>query len=138
LLGAYFSALSLGHYLEIKAPVPWADYSPWDYMHVKKVGVSKNGVQPLREVPGCAKAFVTFEAELLRRGSIQPVSQAGLRSCYISVELMLTEGLPYFRKHPERLLCPPGSCQACDARHLLMTDSIATSDGISYNLSEES
>lgn len=116
LLGVNFSAMSFCHYLEIKAPVPWADYSPWDYMNVRKIGVSKNGRQPLREVPGCAMAFVNFEAELLRQGVIQPMSQAGLRSCYISVELILEQGVPYFRNHPDRLLCPAGSCPACDAR----------------------
>ena len=120
LLGADFSAMSFGHHLEIKAPTTWADFSPWDYMHVKKVGVAKNGRQPLREVPGCAKAFVNFEADLISRGLIQPVSQAGLTSYYVSVELLLQEGLPYFRNHPERLLCPKGSCQACDARHSFM------------------
>ena len=116
LLGADFSAMSFGHYLEIKAPTPWADFSPWDYMHVKKVGVSKNGRQPLREVPGCAKAFVNFEQELVSRGLIQPISQAGLTSYYVSVELLLREGMPYFRNHPERLLCAFGSCPACDVR----------------------
>ena len=116
LLGVNFSAMSFCHYLEIKAPAPWADFSPWDYMHVNKVGVSKQGNQPLREIPGCAKAFVNFEQELVSRDLLQLVSQAELTSCYVSVELLLREGLPYFRKHPERLLCASGSCPACDVR----------------------
>ena len=124
LLGADFSAMSFGHHLEIKAPTTWADFSPWDYMHVKKVGVAKNGRQPLREVPGCAKAFVNFEADLISRGLIQPLRLEGLTSCFFPVELILNEGLQYFRNHPERLLCPPGRCQACDARHSFVTDSI--------------
>ena len=124
LLGVNFSAMSFCHYLEIKAPAPWADYSPWDYMHVKKVGVSKKGRQPLREIPGCAKAFVNFEAELIRRGLIRPFKQAELSSCFFPVKLILNEGLEYFRKHPHLLLCPPGSCPACDARHSFTTDSI--------------
>jgi len=116
LLGVNFSAMSFCHYLEIKAPAPWADFSPWDYMHVNKVGVSKQGNQPLREIPGCAKAFVNFEQELVSRDLLQLVSQAELTTYYVSVELLLREGMPYFRNHPERLLCAFGSCPACDVR----------------------
>ncbi|MCI0493464.1 hypothetical protein L0Z72_00535, partial [candidate division KSB1 bacterium] len=91
----------------------------------------KKGRQPLREVPGCAKAFVNFEAELVSRGLIQPFRQTELTAYFFPVELILMEGLPYFLKHSERLLCPPGSCQACDARHLFITDSIRLVNGIS-------
>ncbi len=116
LLGVDFSSLSFGHYLEILAPVPWADYSPWDYLGVLPVGLSIHGEQPLKEVPGCAKSFIHFEQYLLRKKAIRHYRWGQLWYYQLRVDLLLAEGLAYFRKYPFRLLCSAGHCPACNAR----------------------
>jgi aminoglycoside N3'-acetyltransferase len=116
LMGADFTSLSYGHYLESMAPVPWADYFPWKHLGVEKAGVSVTGEQELRELPGCSKGFKSFEKYLLKQKLILPKERNGLRSYLIPVDMLFREGLDYFRKSPEKLLCGPGSCPACDER----------------------
>ena len=62
MLGTDFSSLTYGHYIEIQAKVPWFDFSPWDYLNVLPIGVSIKGEQKLKEIPGCAKSFVTLKS----------------------------------------------------------------------------
>ena len=116
LLGTDFSSLSYGHYLEIMAPIPWADVSPWSHLGVEKIGVSTSGEQSLIEIPGCSKSFRSFEKYLLERGFIKPMMRGTLRSFLIPVSLLYREGLMYYRSFPEQLLCHPGTCRACDER----------------------
>ena len=116
LLGTDFNSLSFGHYLEITAPVLWAGQSCWKHLNVENSGVSIHGEQPLIEVPGCSKSFRNFETFLLENDIIQPAIHNQLKSYFISAVLLLEEGLPYFRRNPEQLLCPLGECRACDER----------------------
>lgn len=120
LLGVDFSSLSFGHYLEVKAPVPWADFSPWSYLGVEKSGVSASGEMALREVPGCARGFRRVEYYLLRQKKLQVLRVRSLRIVAVPVPVLLEAGLSYVRRYPRRLLCEPGICPPCDARrHLL-------------------
>ncbi|MCR4438084.1 MAG: AAC(3) family N-acetyltransferase [bacterium] len=116
LLGVDFSALSFCHYLEVKAPVPWAGHFPWNHIGVLPVGVSVAGEQPLREVPGCSKNFVAFERYLLSRKKVRRVTRGPFWAYLLQLDLLLSEGLRFFRKHPYLLLCAPGTCPACDER----------------------
>lgn len=116
MLGVGFRALSYAHYIEVMTPVPWADLSPWSFLNVEKTGVSTKGEQPLKEVPGCSKGFVTFETFLTAREIIKPIYREYLRSYVIPVDLLYRQGISYFSTYPERLLCPPGTCKACDVR----------------------
>ncbi|MBN2356470.1 AAC(3) family N-acetyltransferase [candidate division KSB1 bacterium] len=116
LLGVDFSCLSYCHYLETIAPVPWANFSPWGYMGVESIGVSTHGEQPLRQVPGCARSFVHFERYLLRKKVIRRLVFGPLGYYMLPVALLYQHGLSYFRRFPLRLLCPPRTCPACDAR----------------------
>jgi len=116
LLGVNFSAMSFCHFLEVEAPVPWADFSPWDDLKVEKIGVSIQGEQRLKEVPGCSKSFVNFERYLLEQKIIQPFEANGLKSYYLPIGLIYDMGLRYFRTQFLNLLGPAGSCPACDAR----------------------
>lgn len=125
LLGVDFSAMSFGHFLEVEAPVPWADFSPWDHLNVLKMGVSINGEQRLKEIPGCAKSFVNFERYLLDNKVIQPFEKNGITSYYLPVRTIYEAGIPYFRNHFQNLLCPAGTCQACDARRQFYLERIA-------------
>ena len=72
MLGTHFDSLSFGHYLEIKAKVPWYDFFPWEYLGKEKIGVSLSGEQSLKEIPGCSKSFTKFETYLLDNGLIHP------------------------------------------------------------------
>ncbi len=116
LLGVDFTALSYGHYLEEVAEVPWADISPWDYMNVEKIGVSKNGKQKLKNIPGCSKSFKNFENYLLEKGITVPFNYKNLTGYFISIQKLYNSGLKFFRKSTQELLCPRGTCQACDTR----------------------
>lgn len=116
LLGVNFTAMSFCHFLEVIAPVPWADYSPWDHLHVLKIGVSIHGEQRLKEVPGCSKSFVNFERYLVEKRIIQPFEFNDLSAYYLPVQVIYNAGLIYFRNHFQNLLCPAGTCPACDSR----------------------
>ncbi|MBC7187566.1 MAG: AAC(3) family N-acetyltransferase [Calditrichaeota bacterium] len=111
-----FSALSFCHYLEVKAPVPWVGHFPWSHMGILPVGVSIAGEQPLREVPGCSKNFVAFESHLLSRKKVRRVRRGTFWAYLLELNLLLSEGLRFFREHPQLLLCAPGTCPACDER----------------------
>jgi aminoglycoside 3-N-acetyltransferase len=116
MLGTDFSSLTYGHYLEIEAKVPWYNFSPWDYMNVLPIGVSINGEQKLKEIPGCAKSFVNFEKYLLEKKLINKYEYEGLSSYFISIKLLYDEGMKYFSNYYDMLLCPDNSCPACDSR----------------------
>jgi aminoglycoside N3'-acetyltransferase len=116
MLGTNFSSLTFGHYLEIIAKVPWYDFSPWDYMNVLPIGVSIDGEQKLKEIPGCAKGFVNFERFLLDKKLIQISSYENLSAYLISIKLLYDKGLVYFSNHYENLLCGKNTCKACDSR----------------------
>ncbi len=116
LFGVDFSALSFCHYLEVKAPVPWAGLFPWDFMGVMPMGLSTAGEQPLREVPGCSKGFVAFERYLLAHTRIRRLARGALWAYNLDLSMLLEQGLPFFRRYPYVLLCPSGTCPACDQR----------------------
>lgn len=116
LLGVNFTSMSFCHFLEVKAPVPWADYSPWDHLHVLKIGVSIFGEQKLKEVPGCSKPFVNFERYLVENKIIQPTDYRTLSAYYFPIRAIYEPGVDYFKTHYPTLLCPSGTCSACDSR----------------------
>jgi aminoglycoside 3-N-acetyltransferase len=116
MLGTNFSSLSLGHYIETKTPVPWANYSPWPNGDCANVGVSEAGETPLREVPRCSKQFVAFEEYLLARGLLHRQKAEALHAYCFPTRLLLSEGLRFFQEHARELLCPAGECELCDAR----------------------
>lgn len=116
LLGTDFTALSFGHFMEIKAGLPWADYNPWGYMHVDKTGVSTEGEQELVEIPGCSKSFVNLQQYLEDNNFLNPFIREGLISYLVSVQTLQNQGLKFFKQYPEHLLCKPETCPACDAR----------------------
>ena len=116
MLGTDFSSLTYGHYLEIEAKVPWFDFSAWDHMNVLPIGISIEGEQNLKEIPGCAKSFVNFESYLLKKKLINKYEYEGLSAYFISINLLLSEGMKFFSKNYNKLLCPPNTCKACDSR----------------------
>lgn len=116
MLGTDFSSLTYGHFLEITAKVPWYNYSPWDYMGVLPIGISINGEQKLKEIPGCAKSFVNFESYLLEKKLIRKYEYEGLSAYFIRVKLLYDEGMKFFSKHYNKILCPGNTCLACASR----------------------
>lgn len=116
MLGTDFSAFSFGHYLEIKAALPWLETSPWKYLKVLPIGVSVSGEQVLHQVPGCAKSFVNFERYLFEHQLISYHFRGSLRLALLPITTVLKVGEAYFRNHPDQLLCPPMTCPACDTR----------------------
>lgn len=116
LLGVSFSSMSFGHYIEIKSGLLWKNCSPWKHLNILEIGVSSAGEYQLQEIPGCSKSFINFENYLKSKARIIPFIKGELSSYFVPVELMLTEGIEYFKSRPEALLCPLGSCAACDER----------------------
>jgi len=125
MLGTDFSSFTLGHHFEIMAPVPWVDVSPWGYLGVKKSGLTPEGEQPLRELPGCSKAFPALGNYLSEMGLIRPLQINGLTSCCIPIADIYQDALEFCRSHPLALLCPAGSCPACDERRRWYSDTLA-------------
>lgn len=118
MLGTDFSALTYGHYLEVKSQVPWYDYSPWDYLNILPIGVSIKGEQKLKEISGCSKSFINFEKYLLDHNLIVKKCYSGLESYLISIEDLYYFGVKYFKENFESLLCRKGTCHACDTRRI--------------------
>jgi len=116
MLGTDFSSLTFGHFLEIEAKVPWYNFSPWDYMNVLPIGVSVDGEQKLKEIPGCAKSFVNFEKYLVENNLIKKYEYRGINSYLISIKQLYDEGVKFFSEQYNKLLCPPNRCKACDSR----------------------
>ena len=116
LVGVDFTALSFVHYLETLAPVPWADRWCWDHLEVDPVGVNATGEQPLREGPGCSRAFNALRDALRERGAIGPKDLNGMTVWVLPVTVLMSVVLDIVRRSPEILLCPTGSCAACDSR----------------------
>lgn len=116
MLNVNFSSFTLGHYYEILTEVPWFDFSPWNYLHVENFGVSLEGFQELHEIPGCAKSFVRIEDFLIQNKLIQKFFHKSFYSYYFSINSIHGYLIDFFKNNYAELLCPKGSCQACDSR----------------------
>lgn len=116
MLGTDFNSFTMGHYLEIKAPVPWSDISPWDHLGITKNGVSTDGEIKLKEVPGCSKAFVNFENYLLNHKLMVRKKIDQFEYYFIPTKILYNEGLIFFKTNPGQLICPAGKCEACNER----------------------
>jgi aminoglycoside 3-N-acetyltransferase len=114
--GTDFTSFSLGHYIEVIANVPWKDFSPWSYLEVEESGISVDGVTRLKEIPGCSKQFIQFENYLINNKFIKQDVINNNKFSVTPVDFLITHGLRYFSENHEKLLCPYGSCKACDAR----------------------
>ncbi len=125
-LGTDFGSFTFGHFLETLAPVPWHDTFCWKYLKVKPVGRSVSGKTKLIQVPGCSKSFVNFESHLKSKKILEPLPKPMYRGYFLSVETIIKEGLAYFKKRAYNLLCPMGTCQACDERWFAHLDEINT------------
>jgi len=115
--GTDFSSFTFGHYLEVIAKVPWYDFSPWEYLSVLPVGVSLEGEQRLKEIPGCSRKFVNFEKYLELHNLLQRHKKNEFVLTLIPIRLLLQYGIGYFSDNYDSLLCPIGRCKACDSRH---------------------
>ena len=116
MLGTDFSSFSFGHYLEMRNRVPWCNFSPWGYLGILPIGVSEDREIPIRENPGCSRSFVTFESYLLEQGIVEPHWHGEMRLLALPVPRLLEAGEVFFVQTPELLLCPKGTCKACDSR----------------------
>jgi aminoglycoside N3'-acetyltransferase len=117
LCGTNFESLSFCHYLEVKARLPWSDFFPWAYLGKQKIGISISGEQPLIEIPGCSKSFTNFESYLIDKNIIEQKVYKGLKSYFIPINILMKQGVTFFKDNPEKVLCPSGSCKACASRH---------------------
>jgi hypothetical protein len=116
--------MSFIHYLEIIYDVPWKDFFPWDYMNVIPVGESTDGEHNLKEVPGCSKAFGSFEKYLHEKKLIYKQKVNGTLYYYLSIEKLLNDAGYFFSNNYLELLCSKGSCPACDSRREFYFSSI--------------
>lgn len=116
MLGADFSSLTFIHYLEIIYEVPWYSVNPWADLTDPPVGLSINKTQQLKDAPGCSKNFTSLEAFLQNIGSIQRSPMGTSFAYYISIKKLLIDSAQFMRQKPLELLCPAGTCPACDVR----------------------
>jgi len=117
LLGVDFRSLSYGHYLEVTAPVPYANIFCWDYMNILPKAESIEGIFDLIEVPGCSQSFNSFQNFLEENNIIKPIYFNKLKIYNLEVKTIYEYGIKYFCKNYKFLLCPQGKCKACDERY---------------------
>ena len=120
MLNTDFSSFTLGHHYEIICKVPWFNFSPWDYMNVEEYGVSTQGLQKLKEIPGCAKSFVSIEKHLLNKKLINKIFYNSFFAYYFDVKSIHEELIYFFRNNYSSLLCREGACKACDSRRIFI------------------
>ena len=116
MLNTDFSAFTMGHFYEIKYQVPWYDFSPWQHLGVEKIGVSTNGAQKLKEIPGCAKSFTNFESYLLDRNLISRFYHNDFWAYYVNLSKIKSETEYFYKNKFINLLCDSGKCKTCDSR----------------------
>jgi aminoglycoside N3'-acetyltransferase len=122
MLNTDFSTFTLGHYYEIICKVPWYNFSPWKYLNVEDYGVSTEGIQKLKEIPGCAKSFVSVEKHLLNKKLIDKILYNSFYAYYINVKTIHEELIDFFCNNYLSLLCMKGTCKACDSRRFLLKE----------------
>jgi aminoglycoside 3-N-acetyltransferase len=118
MLGVDFTAMTFCHYLEIKSKLPWSHIFPFRHRGYQPIGLSIQGDQKLSNVPGCSRAFKNFETNLLKLKRLKPVFKNGLKTYLIPIQKLYKDGMEYFIKFPETLLCQPGTCKTCDERRI--------------------
>ncbi|MCX6149263.1 MAG: hypothetical protein NTX22_01920 [Ignavibacteriales bacterium] len=59
---------------------------------------------------------------LIENKLINPFNQNEIKGYYIPLELILKKGIPFFKQNHNKLLCPSGTCSACDSRNHLITE----------------
>ncbi|WP_337866599.1 hypothetical protein [Ignavibacterium sp.] len=79
------------------------------------IGVSTNGEQSLKEIPGCSTSYVNFEKYLLDKKLITKFKISELTGCFIDIKLLYEEGVKYIRENFS-VLCAESTCPACDSR----------------------
>ncbi len=120
-LGTNSMTLSLLHVAEVLAKVPYLDVSPWGFRgQIEAALVEEDDGSvvevPLRENPGCSLSFNKFDdllagAKTARFGKIYS-SNVTIFKASEALELAVKK----LQQDPFWLLCPKGSCQACDVR----------------------
>jgi aminoglycoside N3'-acetyltransferase len=117
LLGTDFTSVSYIHYLETLALIRGMDVFPWPEYEIEAVGMGINGEQKLTHVPGCSKSFSRLEKQMEGDGRIRWTVESGLRVLSIALKDFKRDALPVIQSDPAVLLCPAGTCAACDHRH---------------------
>ena len=119
-LGTNGNTLSLLHVAEAIAPVPYATTFRYAYLGWRAACLTLGSGGEVKEipmagVPGCSEHFHRFdtlaeEAGIVRKGKIYR-SKVVLFRAVDALELAVEK----LRAEPGFLLCPKGTCQACDA-----------------------
>ena len=118
--GTSASSLSLLHVAEAVADLPMLDTFNWAHVGWEPIGLvaAADGVRelPIRQVPGCSRSFGVFdtwadEEELFRRGTLYG-SPVRLFRAKDALDLAVDR----LKADPVCLLCPEGTCEACDVR----------------------
>jgi len=120
-MGANSKTLSLLHLAEVLVEVPYLNvlcYEHLEWIEGALVEQDDGSVVevPLREIPGCSEGFGKFddllaEAGIIRHGKIY-ISKVALFKANEALELAVEK----LKQDPFWLLCPKGSCQACNVR----------------------
>ena len=120
-LGTTSKTLSLLHLAEVLADVPHADTFCYGYLGWHQAGLRRTddgGIETLglREIPGCSESFGRFDALLEEAGALRTGRLYRAPLMLFRAQQALDLAVQKLKAEPFWLLCPAGSCQACDMR----------------------
>ena len=128
LIGCDFTSLSLLHAAEELAPSPYLPVFNWGHLGWRpSASLRDEHSQPMRvplpHVPGCSRNFGVAQVLAKEHGLLREGSVGSARALRIDAKAILELVTTELRRQPDRLLCPAGSCRACDQRRAVFEHS---------------
>jgi len=121
MIGCGFESLSLLHVAESVAEVPYLGVFCWWHEGWKpealRIGAD-GAVERVRypRVPGCSRTFPVLQPDAERRGLVRRARLGNAEVLVIRADGLLDFAVSRLRRKPDALLCPLGTCRACDER----------------------
>ncbi|NPV53368.1 MAG: AAC(3) family N-acetyltransferase [Firmicutes bacterium] len=121
LIGCGNTRNSLIHVIESIARVPYIDIFCWQHLGWREAArvIGADGREhevPLFEVPGCSESFDRLTPHLVRAGVMIEGRIGEARAYLLKAREVIRIGVEILGRDPFYLLCPVGTCQACDHR----------------------
>lgn len=121
LIGVGFDTLSLLHTAESLAGVPYVDcfaYAHKGWRSHGRIMTPTGAVRtiPVIEPPGCSREFSVMEGPAREAGCVREGRIGKASVLRVNGPALLALAVDRLTRKPDLLLCPDGTCQACDVR----------------------
>jgi len=126
MVGCGFASLSLLHVAEHLAQVPYLGIFCGAHAGRRSTALVRGCNGEPRAVsypttPGCSRSFGVAEDLAHRRGLLRRGRLGGASVLLFDAGQLLGMAVKRLRRRPDWLLCPAGSCRACDERRVMVT-----------------